>query len=145
MYLSPDQPGGRTFRVDRPDGGQYLYLSVVTMQTEHEYGVRRVYETTTIGDGAIALRLKDRVVELGAKEFAAYRSVAEWLPGTRAVADLQAEVGMDEGRLSRFLARLAESGLLYRRAALPEALSGEEFHEIFQASLSSWLTEAFSH
>jgi pyrroloquinoline quinone (PQQ) biosynthesis protein C len=110
------------------------------------FGVRRVYETTH-GDGdAMALRLRDRVVELGPKELDAYNKLVEWLPTTRTPADLAAASGMDEARLSRFASALVDTGLLYRRADIPAAVTGKQFHdEHFAPALDSWLTEAFEH
>ncbi len=110
------------------------------------YGVRRVYETSR-GEGAtVALRLRDRVVELGASELDAYTKLAEWLPTTRGVADLATAAGMDEARLARFAAVLADSGLLYKRGEIPAAVSGVAFYnDHFAPALDAWLSEAFSH
>jgi pyrroloquinoline quinone (PQQ) biosynthesis protein C len=109
------------------------------------YGVRRVYEATP-GQDAVALRLRDRVVELGSRENEAYGKLVEWLPTVRPVAELSASVGMDEARLSRFAAALAETGLLYRRADVPASVGGKQFYdEHFAPALDSWLTEAFDH
>jgi len=115
------------------------------MPSHEQYGVRRVYETTRVGDGAIALRLKDRVIELGQKEFSAYARVAEWIPTNRTAEQIQGEVEMDGARLERFLAKLADAGLLYRRADIPASVSGEEFYRTFESSLNSWLGEGFAH
>jgi hypothetical protein len=110
------------------------------------FGVRRVYESTRRKDGATALRLHDRMVELGAEELAAYTKLVEWLPTTRTASDLAADVGMDERRLQRFASRLADGGLLYRRADVPQRITGREFFERhFSPILESWLSEAFSH
>lgn len=120
---------------------------VATMeQTQlRNYGVRRVYETTP-GDDSVSLRLRDRVVELGRKEADAYQKLAEWLPTTRKVGDIVAASGMDEARLGRFAAALAETGLLYKRGDIPKTISGKQFYaEYFAPTLDSWLTEAFSH
>ncbi len=112
-----------------------------------DYRARRVYETTPApdGDGSVALRLKDRMVDLGAREFDAFKKVAAWLPTTRSFDDFAAELGMDEARLARFLKSLEDSGLVYRKSAIPPKLSGKEFHAQFNESLRSWLDEAFSH
>jgi pyrroloquinoline quinone (PQQ) biosynthesis protein C len=109
------------------------------------YGARRVYKTDPTPDGGIGLVLSDRVVELGQSEYAAYARVVEWLPTIASEADLQAATAMDPPRLDRFLARLAETGLLYERAALPAVLTGTEFYKIFDGFLPGWLGEAFSH
>src|SRR5262245_54227574 len=110
------------------------------------HGVRRVYETTRAGDGTVALRLHDRVVDLGSKEKDAYDRLVEWIPTTRAVADLTRTTGMDEARLSRFASALVDTGLLYRRASLPETVSGKDFYaQHFEPVLDAWLSEAFSH
>jgi pyrroloquinoline quinone (PQQ) biosynthesis protein C len=110
------------------------------------YGARRVYETTSGEGGSVALRLRDRVVDLGAREGDAYAKLVEWLPTNRGVGELEAAAGMDEARLSRLAARLAEAGLLYRRADIPAAVSGKQFYEQhFEPALDAWLSEAFSH
>src|SRR5437660_1647890 len=101
------------------------------MPMHDQFGVRRVYETKKSGDGLTALRLKDCVIELGQGELSAYQKIAEWLPTQRPAAELQAEVGMDEARLGRFVARLAETGLLYRREDIPAVVSGPELHRVF--------------
>ena len=110
------------------------------------FGVRRVYETSK-GDGdAVALRLRDRVVELGPKEHDAYTKLVEWIPTTKPVGDLVAAAGMDEKRLERFAAALADTGLLYRRQDIPATITGKQFFkDYFSPSLDSWLDEAFSH
>jgi pyrroloquinoline quinone (PQQ) biosynthesis protein C len=110
------------------------------------FGVRRVYETTK-GDGdAVALRLRDRVVELGPREHAAYTKLVEWLPTNRAPSELTAAAGMDEARLARFASALVDGGLLYRRADIPATVSGKRFYdEFFAPTLDSWLSEAFAH
>ncbi len=112
---------------------------------QNTYGICRIYETSKLNDGAAALRLKDRVVELGDKEYSAYSRVAEWLPALRTVEALSDEVQMDGPRLGRFFHKLTEAGLLYPRADIPEQVSGREFYRLFSASLESWLAEAFSH
>jgi pyrroloquinoline quinone (PQQ) biosynthesis protein C len=110
------------------------------------YGVRRVYETTPGAGDTVALRLRDRVIELGTKESEAYAKLVEWLPTHRRVADLVTASGMDEGRLSRLANALADAGLLYRRADLPETVSGKQFYEEhFAPALEAWLSEAFAH
>jgi pyrroloquinoline quinone (PQQ) biosynthesis protein C len=116
-------------------------------QTElRNYGVRRVYETKR-GDGeGVALRLRDRVVELGGKELGAYQKLAEWLPTIKPVGDLAAATGMDEARLKRFAAALTETGLLYRKQDVPATITGKQFFkEYFAPIIDSWLDEAFSH
>jgi pyrroloquinoline quinone (PQQ) biosynthesis protein C len=102
-----------------------------------------VYETTP-ADGGVALRLKDRVVELGRREFELYQKVAEWLP-RNLTAEPPRELGLDGPRLDKLLASLVEAGLLYRRADGPASVSGIELHARFHEVLASWLDEAFSH
>jgi pyrroloquinoline quinone (PQQ) biosynthesis protein C len=110
------------------------------------YGVRRVYESMPESAGAVALRLRDQVVELGTKEVGAYHKLVEWLPTNRPVTDLVASAGMDEARLGRLAAALADAGLLYRRADIPAEVSGVAFYnEHFAPALDAWLSEAFSH
>lgn len=117
------------------------------MATPHDlYGVVRVYETSRSNEGAVALRLKDRFVELGEREFAGYVKLVEWLPSGRPQTDIETELAMTPERFASFLAVLERSGLLYRTAQIPERLSGEEFHrDYFSKFLPSWLDEAFSH
>lgn len=117
------------------------------MATPHDlYGVVRVYETSRSNDGAVTLRLKDRAVELGEREFAGYAKLVEWLPTTRPQTEIETELAMTPERLARFLDVLERSGLLYRTAQIPERLSGEELHrDYFAKFLPSWLDEAFSH
>ena len=109
------------------------------------YGARRVYETQPAGDGGFAVRLRDRVVELGQREFSLYSRVAEWLPSNRGDGELQAELGLDEARLGKLIGNLEKAGLLYERALLPKEISGIELHRRFNEVLGSWLGEAFSH
>src|SRR5512146_2860482 len=110
------------------------------------YGVVRIYETSRSKDGNVILRLKDRAVELGDREFAGYTKLVEWLPSARPQADIETELAMTPARLERFLDMLERSGLLYRTARIPARLSGEELHrDYFSKFLPSWLEEAFSH
>jgi pyrroloquinoline quinone (PQQ) biosynthesis protein C len=114
-----------------------------------QYGVRRVYETTPHEDGSFALRLSDRVVDLGKREHDLYSKIVEWLPSTRDAAQLQAELGSaikDEQASLRLFETLKESGLLYDRSKIPASLTGTEFHrDHFTPALASWLSEAFAH
>lgn len=116
----------------------------MTHSNLRDYGPRRVYGVTS-RDGAIAFRLQESVIELGADEADAYAKIAEWLPTTRTIDELRSAVGMEDAKLTRFAARLAEAGLLYREADIPAELSGEAFHKAFMELLPSWLSEAFSH
>jgi len=109
-----------------------------------EFGIRRVYETTTKGDG-VAVRLSDREVDLGKKELALYEQIAERIPTVKAHKEVAAELGMDEGRLKRLLSALEGAGLVYRAETIPATLSGVELHTLFNKILPSWLDEAFSH
>jgi len=113
--------------------------------TQERYGVRRVYEVNPLRDGRTALRLSDRVVELGARELRLYSKIAEWLPTCRSQADWERDLGINTKQIEALMAKLAEAGLLYRRADIPASLSGVEFHRRFTAILESWLSEAFSH
>jgi pyrroloquinoline quinone (PQQ) biosynthesis protein C len=113
---------------------------------QDQYGLVRIYETSKSGDGRVTLRLKDRVVELGAKEFSNFEKLAEWLPSTRPQSEIAGELGLDDARLGRFAEMLAKAGILYKPDAIPPELSGEEFHrDYFSKMLPSWLGEAFSH
>jgi pyrroloquinoline quinone (PQQ) biosynthesis protein C len=112
--------------------------------SEQRYLPRRVYEIKPL-EGRKEIRLSDRIVELGPKEFDWYQKVAAWLPSVRGLADLSRELGMDEVKVPRFLEALEQSGLLYRAESVPASLTGLEFHARFSEVLQSWLTEAFSH
>ena len=103
-----------------------------------EFGIRRVYETTSKGDG-VAVRLSDWQVDLGRPELALYEKVAENIPTVKAQKDVATELGMDEGRLQRLLAALEGAGLLYRADSVPATLSGVELHALFNKILPSWL------
>jgi pyrroloquinoline quinone (PQQ) biosynthesis protein C len=113
---------------------------------QERYRARRVYERTP-SNGSVQLRLHDRMVELGQKEYEWYEKVAEWLPSVRGIADLSRDLGMDEGKVPRFVEALEQSGLLYQVDAKSSAqgMSGLEFHKQFNTHLTSWLSEAFSH
>src|SRR5579871_5075488 len=107
---------------------------------QDEYGLVRIYGTSTSNDGNVTLRLKDRAVELGAKEFASYAKFAEWLPSTRPQTDIESALAMDASRLGRSVTMLEKVGVVYRHAQLPAALTGEEFHrDYFSKFLPSWL------
>jgi len=56
-----------------------------------QYRAKRVYEITS-PEGRRQLRLSDRIVELGEREFDWYQKVAAWLPSVRGVADLSREL-----------------------------------------------------
>jgi hypothetical protein len=103
-----------------------------------------VYEAAP-KDGAVSVRLSDREVKLGAREFALYEKVAERVPGIEEKKDVATDLGMDEARLQRLTAALEGSGLLYRQSAIPASLTGVELHTLFNKILPSWLDEAFSH
>jgi pyrroloquinoline quinone (PQQ) biosynthesis protein C len=113
-------------------------------QIQREYGLRRIYGTNAAGDG-VALRLSDRVVELGRREHETFQKIAEWLPSNRSEEVICAELGIDRERLGKLTEMLAGAGLLYKRGEMPGALTGEELHRHFQSVLPSWLDEAFSH
>jgi pyrroloquinoline quinone (PQQ) biosynthesis protein C len=117
-------------------------MDVAALRSSH--GVRRVYEATPREDGSVALRLRDRVIELGPEEAAAYRQIVEWLPASR---DGHAPApGMDGPRLARLCDRFCEAGLFYRRADIPASTTGEQFYrDHFAPALDAWLAEAFSH
>src|SRR5207245_9405412 len=91
-----------------------------------QYRTKRVYEITG-SEGRRQLRLSDRVVELGEREFDWYQKVEAWLPSLRGVADLSRELGMDEAKVPRFIDALEESGILYRVDAAPTTMTGCEF------------------
>src|SRR5580692_9891477 len=111
---------------------------------QQKYRAKRVYDIKSI-EGRTELRLSDRIVELGNREFDGYQKVAAWLPSVRGVADLSRELEMDEAKVPRFIDALAKSGLLYSLDPAKTPMSGLEFHGRFSAILQSWLSEAFSH
>src|SRR5690242_1786328 len=111
---------------------------------EFQYRCKRVYEVTSPSGGR-ALRLSDRVVELGEREYGWYQKVADWIPSDRGVADLSRELSMDEAKVPKFIDALADAGLLYKIGDLPKTMTGVEFHQRFQSVLNSWLLEAFAH
>jgi thiaminase len=110
-----------------------------------EFGVRRVYEATPKGGDGVSVRLSDREVQLGEREFDLFEKVAERVPGVKSERDVAVELGMDEARLGRLLKALEGAGLVYRLDSVPETLTGVELHTLFNKVLPSWLDEAFSH
>jgi hypothetical protein len=116
----------------------------MTTSLQTNYRTRRVYEVRP-SEGGRELRLSDRVVELGEREFGWYQRVVDWLPSVRGVAELSRELGMDEAKVPRLIETLETSGLLYRVDGGPKTMTGLEFHERFSAVLNSWLSEAFAH
>jgi pyrroloquinoline quinone (PQQ) biosynthesis protein C len=108
------------------------------------YRTKRVYDIRS-SEGGRELRLSDRVVELGEREFQWYQGVARWLPSVQGVAELSREIGMDESKVPKFIDTLEKSGLLYRVDDVPKTMTGLEFHERFSSVLNSWLSEAFAH
>jgi pyrroloquinoline quinone (PQQ) biosynthesis protein C len=116
----------------------------MTTSIQTQYRAKRVYEVRPSVAGR-ELRLSDRVVELGEREFGWYQSVADWLPTVRGVADLSRELGIDEAKVPRLIDTLEKSGLLYRLDDAPKTMSGLEFHARFSTVLNSWLSEAFAH
>src|SRR5262249_12985311 len=115
-------------------------------QPHRRYGVRRVYDTTPGADGTLALRLSDRVVDLGPREAHAYLTLAGWLPTGNTDAQLAAELDVDAAGLERIFGALERAGLLYRKTNIPPSVSGEAFHrDTFTPALPSWLGQAFSH
>ena len=116
----------------------------MTTSLQSNYRPRRIYEVRSSQDGH-ELRLSDRVVELGEREYGWYRSVASWLSSVRGVADLSQELGIDEAKVPRLFETLEDSGLLYRVDSGAKSMTGLEFHGRFSTVLNSWLAEAFSH
>src|SRR5215472_6178640 len=95
----------------------------MTTSLQTNYRTRRVYEVRP-SDGGRELRLSDRVVELGEREFGSYQSVTQWLPSVRGVADLSRELGVDEAKVPRLFETLEKSGLLYRVDGGSKTMSG---------------------
>jgi pyrroloquinoline quinone (PQQ) biosynthesis protein C len=111
---------------------------------QEHYRAKRVYDAKP-ANGGWELRLADRTVDLGSKEYDWYQKVASWLPSVRGIAELSHDLGMEEAKVPKFIDVLARSGLLYRTDDAPGTMSGLEFHERFSSVLGSWLSEAFSH
>ena len=100
------------------------FLTVVTTEALRSYGARRVYETSLNTDGSAALRLRDRMVDLGPNELAGYRKLIEWLPTHLDATSLEAELrgtGIAGERLAHFARQLAEAGLLIHAASYPQS------------------------
>jgi pyrroloquinoline quinone (PQQ) biosynthesis protein C len=110
-----------------------------------EFGVRRVYGAEPTGSDGVAVRLSDRQVDLGRREYALYEQLAERVSTVRSESEVGGELGLDGAQLRRLLGALESAGLVYRKGAVPEALSGAELHALFNKLLPSWLDEAFSH
>jgi pyrroloquinoline quinone (PQQ) biosynthesis protein C len=115
------------------------------MQIQKAYGLRRVQETTPSENGSKALRLSDRVVELGPREFDLYARLAAWLPTQETEEAFCAQAGLDGAKLGALAEKLAQAGVLYRRSEIPETVTGLELHAEFNRVLPTWLAEAFSH
>jgi pyrroloquinoline quinone (PQQ) biosynthesis protein C len=111
-----------------------------------EYGARRVYQSHSLDSGTLELHLQDRVVELGAKEATLYRTLVDWLATDQPEAKLRERTGLDGAALARLQAQLADAGVLYRRADVPDVVAGATFYaDWFAPVLPSWLSQAFSH
>jgi pyrroloquinoline quinone (PQQ) biosynthesis protein C len=111
---------------------------------QSQYRTRRVYEITR-AEGGVGLRLSDRVVELGEREFGWYQKFAELLPTAAGLSEISRALELDEVKVPKFISALERTGLLYKTEDLPASMTGLEFHARFNAVLSSWLTEAFAH
>jgi len=116
----------------------------MTTPIQNQYRAKRVYEIRP-SSGGRELRLSDRVVELGEREFGWYQGIAGWLPTVRGLADLSQEIGIDEAKVPKLIDAFTESGLLYKLEDIPRDMSGLQFHARFSSVLNSWLTEAFDH
>jgi pyrroloquinoline quinone (PQQ) biosynthesis protein C len=111
---------------------------------QQQYRAKRVYEITP-QNGVRSLRLNDRIVDLGEREFGWYQKVAEWLPSVGGLAELARDLQMDEAKVPGLIQKLEKSGLLYQTTAERKTMTGLEFHSSFSSVLSSWLSEAFAH
>ncbi len=131
------------FRVVDRNSADAVALVMATMG--QQFGVRRVYETAPKGGDSVSVRLSDREVQLGSREFALYEKLAERVPSVQSEKEIAADLGMDDARLRRLATALEGAGLLYRQDAVPPTLSGVELHTLFNKLLPSWLDEAFSH
>src|ERR1041384_5445578 len=112
--------------------------------TDFQYRCKQIYEVSP-PPGTRTLRLSDRVVELGEREYDWYQKVAAWIPTDRGIADLSRELGLDEAKVPKFIDALAHAGLLYKLGDLPKSMTGLEFHKRFNSVLNISLTEAFAH
>lgn len=111
---------------------------------EFQYRCKRVYEILPQAGGQ-RLRLSDREVDLGDREFGWYQKVVDWLPTEKDVAALAQDLQMPEARVPKFIDTLESAGLIYQPPAAREPMTGVEFHRRFQSVLGSWLSEAFAH
>jgi thiaminase len=109
-----------------------------------EIGVRRVYDAT-VKEGGVSLRLSDREVELGTREYGLYEKLAERVPSNRSSAEVATEMSMSPEQLGRLVSALEGAGLVYKMDAVPATLTGVDLHAMFNKVLPSWLDEAFSH
>src|SRR5207249_4851740 len=71
--------------------------------TQARYRPKRVYEILSAAEGSRQIRLSDRIVELGEREYRRYEKVACWLSTTRGVADLSRELEMDEAKVPKLI------------------------------------------
>jgi thiaminase len=111
-----------------------------------QYAVRRVYEVTPAPGNSYALRLSDRVVDLGADEYGFYNKLTEWLPTNHELSHLETALKMDTAAMKRLFKSFEDAGLFYKRTLIPGSVTGLEFHrDYFSKSLPSWLTQAFDH
>ena len=111
---------------------------------QERYRAKRVYEVIP-SQSSVGVRLNDRVVELGQREYQWYQKVADWLPTVRGMSDISRELGMDETKVPKFVEALESAGLLYKLDAVEKKMTGLEFHARFSSVLNSWLSEAFAH
>ena len=112
--------------------------------TEFQYRCKRVYDVIP-QSGGHRLRLSDREVDLGDREFAWYRTVVDWIPTEKGIAALAQDLQMPEAKVPKLIDSLEQAGLLYRLPTGSQEMTGVEFHRRFQSVLGSWLNEAFSH
>jgi pyrroloquinoline quinone (PQQ) biosynthesis protein C len=113
--------------------------------THIDYLARRVQTVSTLPQGAMLLALSDREVILNGPTYEAYQTLVEGLSATVSLEDLAARLELTADDVHALAERLAQAGLLYRRAEIPGALAGRELNERFAKVLPAWLQRAFSH
>ena len=93
----------------------------------------------------VALKLSDREVDLGSKEYALYQKLAEEVPSVRSEKEISAELGMSEAQLRRLLDAFASAGLFYRADTFPRPWRASSSTRCSTRCCRAGSSEAFSH